>query len=330
MTASAIKAGTAAEELLPCTCVVAGHLPCSLDVVTDAPAAATMLRMEQPSAGLPADDHVHSRFSWDAVDGDMEATCRQAVALGLPAIAFTEHVDLTAWALPPGGWTWPEGVRGSIDGHGRFLGAPLDVDAYQAAVERCRTLFPDLLIRCGIELSEGHWYPDAVRDLLRRGLDRVVGSIHTLDDLRTPGEHVEVSAGYTQRAALDVVTAYLTEVRAMATSDAPFQVLGHIDYPLRHWPAGAGPLPWDQIEEQARDTLAVLAASGRALEVNTRLPMDLRIVGWWHEAGGEAVSFGSDAHSPGELARNFRDVAAAVAACGFRPTAEPTAFWGRA
>lgn len=284
---------------------------------------------------LPADDHVHSRFSWDAVEGDLEGTCRRAVELGLPAVSFTEHVDLTAWAAPPGGWAWPPGVRGSIDGHGRFLAAPLDVEAYRAAVERCRGLFPDLLVRCGIELSEGHWHPEAVRELLGAGptgggFDRVVGSVHTLDDLRTPGEHVEVDAGYTQRAALDVVLAYLTEVRAMVAADTPFEVLGHVDYPLRHWPREAGPPPWDAIEDQARHTLSVLAASGRALEVNTSLPMDLRLVRWWHEAGGDAVSFGSDAHSPADLARRFREVAAAVTACGFRPADDPTALWGRA
>ncbi|WP_208971886.1 PHP domain-containing protein [Kineococcus rubinsiae] len=283
----------------------------------------------QPT-GLPADDHVHSRFSWDAVAGDMEATCERAVALGLPAISFTEHVDLTAWNAPPGGWTWPDGVRGSIDGHGRFLGAALEVDAYRESVERCRARFPGLLVRCGIELSEGHWYPDEVRDLLSRGFDRVVGSIHTLGDLREPGGHVEAATGYAQRPALEVVRAYLDEVGAMAASDAPFDVLGHVDYPLRHWPADAGPLPWAELEEQVRSVLAVLAASGRALEVNTSLPMDVRLVRWWRESGGRAVAFGSDAHSPGELARGFRDVAAAVEATGFRPAADPTALWARA
>ena len=281
-------------------------------------------------AGPPADDHVHSRFSWDAFEGDMEATCARAVALGLPAISFTEHVDLTAWSAPPGGWTWPQGVRGSYDEHGRFLGAPLEVDAYVAEVERCRERFPGLRIRCGIELSEGHWYPDAVADLLRRGFDRVVGSVHTLADVRVAGEHVEVSAGYAQRAATDVVRAYLAEAGAMAASDTPFDVLGHIDYPLRHWPAGAGPVPWDVLEEPVRDVLAVLAASGRALEVNTVLPLDLRVVRWWREAGGSAVSFGSDAHSPGELARRFGEVTDAVSASGFRPTGDPTALWARA
>lgn len=47
---------------------------------------------------LPADNHVHSQFSWDTgVDASMEEACRQAVQIGLPAIAFTEHVDFTEW-----------------------------------------------------------------------------------------------------------------------------------------------------------------------------------------------------------------------------------------
>lgn len=84
------------------------------------------------------------------------------------------------------------------------------------------------------------------------------------------------------------------------------------------------------VEEQVRSVLAVLAASGRALEVNTSLPMDRRFAQWWHEAGGDAVAFGSDAHSPGELAQGFYDAAATVEAVGFRPAADPTALWGRA
>jgi histidinol-phosphatase (PHP family) len=260
----------------------------------------------------------------------MEATCGRAVALGVPAISFTEHVDLTAWSPPPGGWTWPDGVRGTIDDHGRFLGAPLEVDAYLAEVERCRARFPGLLVRSGIELSEGHQHPGPVRDLLSRGFDRVVGSVHALPDLQAAGQQIEVPGAYSQRPALDVVMAYLREVSAMAASDAPFDVLGHVDYPLRHWPDTAGPVPWDRLEEPVRATLAVLARSGRALEVNTVLPLDLRVVRWWHDAGGTAVSFGSDAHGADALAQRFAAVAAAVAASGFSPADDPTALWGRA
>ena len=93
---------------------------------------------------LPADDHTHSQFSWDSFHGNMRASCEHALAVGLPAISFTEHVDFTVWNAPPGGWAWDEGIRGNYldeaddsdehpvgpSGHGHFIGAPLKVDAY--------------------------------------------------------------------------------------------------------------------------------------------------------------------------------------------------------
>ena len=47
----------------------------------------------------PADGHVHTEFSWDAPEGSMERTCARAVQLGLPAVAFTEHVDYSRWTV---------------------------------------------------------------------------------------------------------------------------------------------------------------------------------------------------------------------------------------
>ena len=42
---------------------------------------------------MQPDLHVHTQFSWDAPHGDMEASCRRALEIGLPALAFTEHAD---------------------------------------------------------------------------------------------------------------------------------------------------------------------------------------------------------------------------------------------
>lgn len=261
----------------------------------------------------------------------MHATCARAVAVGLPALAFTEHVDLTAWSLHDR--PVPSVHRGSWDEHGRFLGSPLEVGAYLEEVDRCRHAFRALRIWSGIELSEGHWHPAAVADLVSAlRPDRVVGSVHALDDLHpraAPGDHVEVSDGYRQRQPVGVVRAYLAEVRAMSLSDAPFEVLGHIDYPLRTWPASAGEVPWAVLEDDVRAALDATAASGRALEVNTRLPLAARVLDWWHQAGGESVVFGSDAHRPDDVARDFAGTAAMVAAHGFRPGATPYEHWRR-
>jgi histidinol-phosphatase (PHP family) len=47
----------------------------------------------------PVDSHVHSEWSWDAPLASMERSCARALDLGLPAIAFTEHLDHAAWRI---------------------------------------------------------------------------------------------------------------------------------------------------------------------------------------------------------------------------------------
>ena len=119
------------------------------------------------------------------------------------------------------------------------------------------------------------------------------------------------------------MTTYLGEALRLATSSAPFAVLAHIDYPLRYWPESAGPFDAARYEDEFRAVLAALASSGRALEINTVVPLPATIVRWWYEAGGEAVAFGSDAHRPSSVARGFAEAAAMAEAAGFGPGRYP-------
>ncbi len=88
--------------------------------------------------------HVHSQWSWDALRGDMRATCARAVQIGLRSLAFTEHADFTPWQLHDA--EVPRGVRGRVSPGGTFLGEPLDVEGYLECVEDCRRRFPELRI----------------------------------------------------------------------------------------------------------------------------------------------------------------------------------------
>ncbi|HEY0533360.1 MAG TPA: hypothetical protein VGD29_17360 [Actinoplanes sp.] len=72
------------------------------------------------------------------------------------------------------------------------------------------------------------------------------------------------------------------------------------------------------------------AQSGRALEVNTRLPLHATVLTWWHEEGGDAITFGSDAHLPALVGHGFAEAAQMAEAHGFRPGKNPYDIWGRA
>jgi histidinol-phosphatase (PHP family) len=275
------------------------------------------------STTVPADDHVHTEWSWDARQGSMHRSCARAVALGLPSIAFTEHVDHTVWtaasAIPA-----DHPFAALSDTEGRVTPPAFDAAGYLEAVDRCRSRFPGLRIRTGVELGEPHRHPDAVARVLAEGaFERVLGSLHSLAD----GDNFREPDGlYPRHDPAGVVRAYLREVAALATGSDVFAVLAHIDYPARTWPGVFDPAAF---EDEFRCALRAIAATGRALEINTVVPLAPVILRWWREEGGQAVSFGSDAHEPERVALGFADAAALAEASGFRPPTDPLALWTR-
>lgn len=276
---------------------------------------------------LPADDHVHSEWSWDAPGGSMERSCTRALELGLPSVAFTEHADYTTWTLPAGALDDHEHLKAFLTSDVSLAPPALDLDGYLETVQRCRDLFPELRIISGVELGEPHWHSGVAASLLEAGeFDRVLGSQHCL-----PFEQgfCEVADLYARRPAADVVREYLAEIPRLISGSDAFAVLAHIDYAVRDWPAPAGPFDPKAFRDEFRHALRVLADSDRALEVNTRGQVHPEIIRWWHEEGGKAITFGSDAHEPTALAHGFREAMAVADAAGFRPGRHPHDFWTR-
>jgi histidinol-phosphatase (PHP family) len=311
----------------------------------------------------PADRHVHSEWSWDAASGEMMETCARAVALGLPAIAFTEHADFTAWmsapathrssggssreggpappptsrwewsAGRPAGRLWPVRVPATAGRSG-----DLDITGYWDAIQRCRAAHPELRIESGVELGEPHLFPEQAEGLLaKRPLDRVLGSLHCI---AMEGELVDLSVPemLAPEIAARQFRRYLGDTLELVTSPAPFSILTHLDYPKRFWPHAELRFDERDYEEEYRTVLRALARSGRTLEVNSSRAMGpprgpcpgLLPLRWWREEGGGALSFGSDAHRPEHLAAGLADAAALAEAAGFRPGDDPLALWGRA
>lgn len=277
---------------------------------------------------LPADRHVHSEWSWDAASGSMEQTCARAVAIGVPAVAFTEHVDHDGWPASPDLLAGQEHLL-PFYRDGVLTPGPFDVSGYLDSIQTCRERFPTLRIISGVELGEPHRHEEHVDALLAGGqFDLVLGSLH---GLFVDGAFAEVAQLLQERDPDDVIREYLLEAERLVTSCQHFSVLAHLDYPARYWSRDAGNSPFDpeRFEDEFRHVLAALAASDRALEVNTRgepFPLILR---WWREAGGEAITFGSDAHTPTALATGFADAAAWAEAEGFRPGRDAEDVWHR-
>lgn len=252
-------------------------------------------------------------------------TCRRAVEIELPALAFTEHLDHTVWRVATDGLAPDDHLLlASQDG---LLHPPaFDVQGYLAAIEECRGRFPGLRILSGLELGEPHRHPSQVGAVLADGdFDRLLGSIHSL---RTgASEYAEPPGLYEGQDAGQVLRGYLAEVVILAQEDTSFEILAHIDYPVRSWPDSAGPFDPRDFEEEFREALRAVAVTGRALEVSTKGPLHRLILQWWRQEGGRAVSFGSDAHQPEAIARGFTAAIHMAESEGFRAGATPYDFW---
>jgi histidinol-phosphatase (PHP family) len=248
--------------------------------------------------------------------------------MGLRSISFTEHADFTPWAVPPDAALpdeWAPLLR-----EGTLTPPPLDLGGYESALADCRDRYPSLRILSGVELSEPHWHQDQAEALLDRGdFERVLAAVHSGIGV-VPGTFAEISAQYEHRTPETVVVDYLLDTSRMIEQFHGFEVLAHIDYPVRYWPQDAPPYDPHDFEEEYRHVLQLLAKRDLVLEVNTRVPLHFEVVSWWREAGGARLSFASDAHEPSAVAHGFRVAAHMAEAAGFSPDRDPLGFWWRA
>jgi histidinol-phosphatase (PHP family) len=272
---------------------------------------------------VPADNHVHTEWSYDTTgQASMTGACERALDVGVPAVAFTEHLDFTRW-----GPSDPGGAAGLEPRRSRRI-RPLDVSGYLAAVEECRQRFPDLRILSGVEAGEAHLFAGSAGAVVGgHRFDRILGSLHAVP-LR--GRLVGLPTMFGMFGPDEVLRRYFAELLRLVTRSDLFQVLAHLDFPRRYWPASSGRYEEKEFEEEYRAVLRALAQSGRVLEMNTKSPLvSVELLGWWRDEGGRAVSFGSDSHQDWRVGDRF-DVAVDIAeAAGFRAGRDRFDFWRR-
>jgi len=277
---------------------------------------------------LPRDQHVHTQWSADAPTGSMRDACVRAIELGLPGVTFTDHADLTTLVVSDETAAYIQAIGGTVT-DGIFRPPPLEIAGYLDCVERCRSEFgASLQIRAGVELGDPHLHPRAAAELAGRGFELIVGSVHSL---RRADGFADAADRYADLPDAEVVREYLAEVTAMVQTSDSFAVLAHINYAARYWPGRQGPYRSADFEDEYRVALRALAGSGRALEINTSgwLPLDASLLSWWRAVGGQAVSFGSDAHDPVSIGREFASAAALAQAAGFGPGSDGSGMWLR-
>jgi histidinol-phosphatase (PHP family) len=232
---------------------------------------------------IPFDYHMHSNFSADS-GASMRAMCESAIQKGIREIGLTEHCDFhpeertPVFYRPKAWWEEIERIRKSLD--------------------------DQLVLRAGVEIGEPHRFQGEVQTLLDRyPYDFVIGSLHYVgDDFMLDNKLLE------RRGADKIMQSYFLELGEM-TQAPQFDILGHLDVPVRNGKPIWGFYDPRRYEALIRDVLQNCIDRGIAIEVNSgglhrpanNLMPDLLILQWYSEMGGQRLTLGSDAHSPADV-----------------------------
>lgn len=232
--------------------------------------------------------------------GEPTELAAHAVRAGLKEIGFSEHAPM---------------VRDDWDDwHLRWS----ELDAYVEKVQQARRDHPELTIKLGLEVDYLPGHEDWIRQLAgRQPWDYFIGSVHYITDAWAL-DNPHLVSEWKSRDTFQVWTTYFERL-TMAAESGLFEIIGHVDlckrfcfYPQQD----ATPLIARFLDAARR--------SGVAMELNTAgLRKDCKeiypsapILQMAHDYG-VPITFGSDAHAPGDVGMNFAEAIALARSVGY-------------
>ena len=252
-----------------------------------------------------ADLHTHTILS---MDGHVPLTdmAQAAVEHGLSVLAVTDHYDM-------------------LDVHGQ---RDLTYDWPPALAQYAETLSlyqGKLDLRLGIEMGETPVSPEHARAIIAgagEGLDVVIGSIHNYREELGGLEFYADCFDCYEKCHI-ALNDYLTSMEELVALPDCYDILGHINYPLRYMRRDGHPVVLlDHYKDRVAEILRAVIQTGRSMEVNTC--RGLTVEDWrdilllYRDLGGVMVSTGSDAHLPKDVGGGLKEACALIESCGFQ------------
>lgn len=254
------------------------------------------------------DYHMHTPLCGHAA-GEPEEYASQALALGLKEIGFSDHAPFVVKDLP--------GITMTHE----------ELPAYHTMIETARARFKGRLdIRAGIEADFIPGYEEKTKNIVDAyPYDYVVGSVHFIknwgfdnpDERQDWGRH-DVNAVYRD---------YFKLLRRCAQTGL-YDIIAHPDLVKKF-----GHRPSEDLTAEVQKTAEVFKETGMTIEINTSgLRKEVKEIypSLWnleiYAKAGVPMTFGSDAHDPKDVGRDFDKAAALAKKAGYQ---EYVMFKGR-
>ncbi len=255
---------------------------------------------------ITADYHLHSSFSGDS-DTPMEEMILQGIHLGLDQMCFTEHND----------FDYPANETDTED---TFL---LNADSYLYDLLQLQEKYRDKIkVLFGTEIGlQPHLARQNAAFAKAHAYDFIIASSHICN-----GKDPYYPSFFAGRTPEDAFTEYFESILDNLSKYSNFDVYGHLDYVVRYSPAKDQGYSYEAFRGLFEQILTKLIDMEKGIEINTNgLAKGLRdanpcqgVIKRYRELGGEIITVGSDAHTPGQIAHAFDRAAEILKDCGFR------------
>ena len=247
-----------------------------------------------------ADYHIHSTFSPDG-KSSMEEIISRAIDLNLKEICFTDHVDY------------------DIKNIDYFI---VDYEKYFENLNYYIEKYKDKIsIKKGIELGLQKQLVDkCLNDVKKYPFDFVICSQHAINKM-----DLYYNDFFEYKDANTAYEVYYKEYLNIGKNYKGYNILGHLDLVKRYAPYNKI-LDDDYFIDIITEILKQVIYDGKGIEINTScfkynlpdLTPSKKIIQLYKALGGEIITTGSDAHSTGFLACNFKYIYDYLKDVGFK------------
>jgi len=232
--------------------------------------------------------------------GSLEEYVQQAIALGFAEIGFSDHAPMV---------------------HERHPGVTMDLrqlPLYHKLIDEVKNKYgAKIIIKYALEADFVPGFEAKTKEIISGyPYDYIIGSVHYVNGWAVD-DPLTIEKWKTQDIN-QVWRDYFKLFRQSAQSGM-FQIMGHCDLPKKF-----GHRPTVDMAEEVKATAKVFKETGVAVEINTSglrkpikemypSPQHLKI----YYAAGVPLTFGSDAHTPENVGKNFKEAVDLAKSAGY-------------
>lgn len=259
-----------------------------------------------------ADYHVHTEFSDDSTY-PMEQVVKDAIAMHMDELCFTDHVD---YGIKD---DWDSGKPIRYRGKEPF--ANVNYPVYTQKIRELQARYEGQIdIKMGMEFGiQVHTISRYEALFKKYPFDFIILSIHQVEDKEFWTQ--DFQKGKSQE---EYNKRYYEEMLNVVKKYHNYSVLGHLDLITRYDENGI--YPFEKVAPVISEILKIVIEDGKGIELNTSYHRyglkdatpSVNILKKYREMGGEIITIGSDSHSPGQLGTYMEEAKQLLKELGFR------------